>query len=631
MKKLLSFFVVVLLAMGFSSCEKDNDPSPNPSPKTDFPTNEMVDASVNPGNDFYSYCNGTWVKSHPLSGKQQSRMYWVDDAYAGNAFKEILISSNDPVIHKLMADAAKTPSSQQLTELKQKTNEQLARIDALQTLDEVIREVGVMGMHGYNTGVQLYLYPVEGAVRMALDIAMPSVASAEHWQKVTGCTEAYAKQQAGRCDSIEKIWEGRIGVLPRQTAYTTDVRGRELLARAAGIETSKLVYGDYDYDNFMTSTVTDAEIACWKQLLRQAIVAYNYRWTFCSQQDLADYLYNGCHPFTYRISRVYSQTYQSMIMRDFIQQMVEEIREAFIETLEENKWLSAATKRAAIEKAQEVASYCGYPNVWLEDRMIEVPTGTNLLQDMEQACEEWNSIVRAAVKENPSEDDVWYCLTQMPVTPYNMNACYLPDANMLFMFMPMMLPNVCRQNVPDSYNYGMVGVIAGHEFGHGFDSNGCLHGKKGEWANWWSADDKANFDARIKALADLNSSYQPLPETHPELYCNGVQTSGEDVADLSGCNTALRAMISHYRKKGASEADILKAEQEFFLAYGNTWAGSFSENYIVNRVKTNVHSVPQLRINGVVRHMDEWYRVYNIKPTDQLYLAPEKRVKIWNN
>ena len=113
------------------------------------------------------------------------------------------------------------------------------------------------------------------------------------------------------------------------------------------------------------------------------------------------------------------------------------------------------------------------------------------------------------------------------------------------------------------------------------------------------------------------------------MHTDGYQTSVEDVADLNGVNAALIAMEKHYKAKGASDEELLKAKREFFLGYANLWGGVFSYERIKAQMN-DIHSISILRVNGIVRHIDEWYDVYNIKPTDKLYLAPADRVRIWN-
>lgn len=624
--------IVLGCVMVFTSCHGTDPDNPH---RGSLPTNELVDASVNPGDDFYNYCNGTWIKNHPLQPGESTRQFWIDSQYAEEAFQQVLLSSNDPVVSKLMRDVdTRNLTEADLTALQQKTRQQLEEIDQLASLEAVIGRVATLGMKGYVTGIRLYSEPVERRIQTVAEVIMPTAAPAEQWQRMTGCAEAEAKQKADACTAILDAWTPNVGIAIRTVPYAGNevVEARRLLAKAIDVPVERLIYGEtIDQDEFMKTYVTDAHIDDWKLILQNAIVSYNYRWTYATREEVAAYLTEPLHPLAYRITKLYSEAYGQQIMRDFVYQMVEEIRASFIEMIETNNWLTETTKSAALDKAHKMESFVGYPDTWQQERLGSVPTGKTLLEDMEQLGEEWSNLINSSRTDSPTRDDIWYSLSQAAVAPYNLNAMNMTEMNGLYMFMPMLLPNVSRQDVPDSYNYAMVGAVAGHEFGHGFDTAGYRFGSMGEWLNWWAPQDEKEFTRRAKMLADYNSQYVPFPDKMPGLHSNGDQTTVEDIADLNGLNTAFRAMVKHYRAKGVSDAELLKAKQEFFLAYGNLWAGSFSEEYVIRRINTNIHSVGPLRINGVVRHMDEWYEAYDVKPSDALYLAPDARVRVWNN
>lgn len=618
--------LLMLLTFGLYSCQPD---TPKDNPKQ-FPINDLVDTSVNPGDDFFRYCNGTWIKNHSLAPDQLSDMFWMDAKYSEAAFRQVLLSTNDPVVSKLLNDAAHHDTSDSaLAALRQKTCQQLETINQLTSLDEVMAQVATMGMKGYHTGIQLFSQPVERRIQTVMVVLMPKAATPEAWMVTTGCSEQQALEMVDACQTVLDEWTPKVGIAVREKPYAGNevVAARRLLADAIGVPVERMIYGEtIDQDDFLNTYVDEGKIESWKWLLLNAIVDFNYRWTKASPQDVVEYLTDSQHPLAYRITKLYSETYRQQIMRDYVYQLVEELRRVFVEMVDDNTWLSETTKQAAKDKALKLDSYVGYPDTWQSERLGSVPNGNSLLEDMELLGEEWCRITHAARSDQPSRDDIWFSLTQATVAPYNVNAMNMTEMNGLYIYMPMLLPNMCRQDVPDAYNYGMVGAVAGHELGHGFDTAGYRFGSMGEWLNWWTDADATEFRRRTKRLADYMSQYSPLPG----VYCNGDQTTVEDVADLNGVNMALNAMLKHYRAKGATEAELLRAKQEFFLAYGNLWCGLYSDEYIIHRIQTNIHSIGELRINGIVRHIDEWYEAYDIRPSDQLYLAPSERVRIWN-
>ena len=628
----LSLFASVFCLAIFYSCSK-NPIIPPPVP---FPVNELVDRSVNPGDDFYSYCNGTWIKNNPLPPGQSSKAYWIDPQYGVESFQKVILESGDEVVNKLLSDIDKRDvSADAIAQIQEKTRLQLQEIDNLKTLKDVMVKVGRMSMKGYKPILILHSQPVERRVQIVVEVIdnMPQTATAQAWKMMTGCTDDDAKALAKTCAEIQDEFLSNKGIAIRTKPYKGNeiVEGRKFMAEAVGVPVERMIYGEtIDQDDFMKSCVTEAQMEKWKMVLKNSIVSFNYKWTFATKEELAAYLSEGYQPLTYRMTKLYSDTYRDAIMRDFTIAMVEEIREAFIDMIQTNDWLAGSTRQTAMEKARKLDSFVGYPDNWQSERLGSVPSGSSLLEDMEQIGEQWWQIVQTSINDTPTRDDMWYSLSQAHTAPYHMNAMNTTESNGLYIYIPMLLPRACRGNVPDAYNYGMVGAVIGHELGHGFDTAGYQFGIDGEWNEWWTAQDKENFFARTHKLAAHFSKYRPFPEKYPDFYANGEQTSVEDVADLNGLNAAFRAMVKHYAAKGASESEMLQAKREFFLAYGNLWCGVYSEDYIINRILTNIHSISVLRINGIVSQMDEWYDAYDIKAGDKMYIAPSERVKIWN-
>ncbi len=628
----LSFCAFILCIAFFSSCSED----PIISPQIPFPVNELVDGSVNPGDNFFNYCNGTWIKNNPLLPGQLSKQYWIDPQYGVESFQKVILASEDPVVKKLLSDIEKRDiSTDAIARIQTKTRLQLQEIDNLTTLKDVIMKVGQMSMRGYKSILILHSQPIEKRVQIVVEVIdeMPKTATAEAWQKMTGCSETDAHTLAKKCAEVQEEFLSHRGIAIRNKPYKNNevVDGRKFMAEAVGVPDERMIYGQtIDQDDFMKTCVTKSQLENWKMVLKNAIVNFNYKWTYATKEELAAYLSEGWHPLTYRMAKLYFDTYKDVIMRDFAIMMVEDIREAFIRMIKTNDWLTESTRHTALEKARELDSYVGYPDYWQYERLGSVPTGSSLLEDMEKIGEEWSKIVLKSINDMPTSDDIWYSLSQAHTALYHMNAMNTTESNGLNIYMPMLLPRACRINVPDSYNYAMIGAVIGHELGHGFDTAGYQFGTKGEWNNWWTAQDKENFFARTHKLAAHFSKYRPYPDKYPDFHANGEQTSVEDVADLNGLNAAFRAMVKHYTDYGATEEELLQAKREFFLAYANFWCGTFSEEYVFNRILTNIHSVSELRVNGIVSQMDEWYDVYNIKEGDKMYLAPSERVKIWN-
>ncbi len=164
---------------------------------------------------------------------------------------------------------------------------------------------------------------------------------------------------------------------------------------------------------------------------------------------------------------------------------------------------------------------------------------------------------------------------------------------------------------------------------HGFDDQGCLFDKDGNLNNWWTAEDKARFDERTAVMRDYFDNIEVAPGVH----ANGAFTLGENIADHGGLQISYQAFTSAMRAKGI---DPLKADgndfspaQRFFLAYANVWANNIRDEEVLQRTKSDPHSLGRWRVNGALPHIGAWYEAWQVTEDSPLYLAPDKRVSIW--
>ncbi|MEM6734229.1 MAG: M13-type metalloendopeptidase, partial [Myxococcota bacterium] len=143
--------------------------------------------------------------------------------------------------------------------------------------------------------------------------------------------------------------------------------------------------------------------------------------------------------------------------------------------------------------------------------------------------------------------------------------------------------------------------------------------------NWWTEQDRKNFEARTNKLVEQYNGYSPIEGQS----VNGQLTLGENIGDLGGLSMAYHAYRKSLNGKEAPIIDGLTGDQRFFLAWAQVWQMKYRQEALLARLKSDPHSPPQYRVNGVVRNLDEWYSAFDVKPTDALYLPPEQRVSIW--
>ena len=211
------------------------------------------------------------------------------------------------------------------------------------------------------------------------------------------------------------------------------------------------------------------------------------------------------------------------------------------------------------------------------------------------------------------------------MTPPTNNAYYEPTLNEIVFPAGILQPPYFDPNADDAVNYGEIGATIGHEISHGFDDQGSKYDGLGVLRNWWTDTDRNNFKAKTDALAAQYDLYEPLPGLH----INGKLTLGENIADIAGLVIAYKAYHLSLGGKPAPVLDGLTGDQRFYIAYAQSWREKWRDGRMRQVVLSNPHSPPAYRVNGVVRNDDGWYAAFGIKPGDKYYLPPEQRVRLW--
>ena len=216
--------------------------------------------------------------------------------------------------------------------------------------------------------------------------------------------------------------------------------------------------------------------------------------------------------------------------------------------------------------------------------------------------------------------------TEWGMSPPTINAYYDENANEIVFPAGILQSPWFDADADDAVNYASIGGTIGHEIGHAFDDQGSKYDGTGMMRNWWTDADRKNFDERTAALAKQYDEYEPLPGLH----INGTLTLGENIGDLSGLAIAHKAYRISLGGKEAPVLDGLTGDQRFFLSYGQSWRSKARDEVTRQRLVSNPHSPPSYRVVGVLRNLDEWYKAFpEISAKDKYYLAPEKRVRLW--
>ncbi len=288
--------------------------------------------------------------------------------------------------------------------------------------------------------------------------------------------------------------------------------------------------------------------------------------------------------------------------------------EADIATLD---WMSEATKQKALEKMRLFKARIGYPDKW-RDYSDYVVTRNELIGDVQRGrLFEWNRDLKRLY--GPVDKSEW------GMTPPTINAYYSASLNFITFPAAILQPPFFDPNADDAVNYGGIGAVIAHEISHGFDDQGSKYDGTGALANWWTADDRRNFEARAAMLVRQYDSYEPLPGD----FIRGKATLGENIADVAGLSIALKAYHISLAGKPAPVLGGFTGDQRFFMSLAQVWRTKFRESDLRNRIHTDFHSPGPYRVLGMTRNIDAWYDAFGVKPGDKYYLPPEERVRLW--
>ncbi|MBL8531067.1 MAG: M13 family metallopeptidase [Hyphomonadaceae bacterium] len=298
-------------------------------------------------------------------------------------------------------------------------------------------------------------------------------------------------------------------------------------------------------------------------------------------------------------------------------ELVENMRRAYGERIDQLSWMSEETKVIAREKLASFRPKIGYPDRWRDYSGLDIRAGDAFGNQIRYAQWEW--AYDLARLGRPSDREEWF------MVPHAVNAYYNPPFNEIVFPAGYLQPPLFDPNADTAVNYGAIGGVIGHEMGHGFDDQGAKSDARGVLRDWWNAEDVTRFRAVTDRLADQYSQFEPLPGLH----LNGRLSLGENIGDCGGLQVALHA----YRiALNGAEPPVLEGTtglQRFFMARAQHRKQLVREQQLRNQVMTGPHSPARYRINGVVRNMDAWYEAFSVEPGDALYLPPEERVTIW--
>ena len=315
------------------------------------------------------------------------------------------------------------------------------------------------------------------------------------------------------------------------------------------------------------------------------------------------------------IGRLYVKKYFSESAKKRMQDLVKNLQRAYEIRIKNLNWMSDETKKRALDKLHTFKAKIGYPDKWRDYSELEIKEDSLYANMMRVAAFEDAFWLNKVGKEK--DPTIWY------MNAHEVNAYYDPSTNEICFPAGILQYPFFDMNADDAFNYGAIGSVIGHEMTHGFDDQGRHFDKDGNMKDWWLDDDAKGFEKRAGVMRDFFNNILVAPNT----YANGEFTLGENLADYGGLTIAFAAYKNFGEK--SENAMGLTPDQRFFVAYAMGETSNIRDEEILRRTKIDVHSLSRWRVNGILPHVDAWYDAFNISDTDKLYVAPDKRVKLW--
>ena len=641
-----------------------------------------MDTSVRAQDNFYRHINGGWIKANAIP----------DDKTAIGSFYG-LRDEADENVKAIIEELAATPNlaagtdEQKVADLFRSFMDQEQRdakgIEPIQpilskvtALDSKSALMAFFGEH-QRIGVSspLYMY-------VSVDAKDSSRYATHVWQSGLGLPdkdyyfneeERFVKLRAGYLAHIEKMFnlagfengnEAAKTILALETkiadSHWTRVETRDSEKRYNKFEKSKLneLTADIDWNAYLTAgniagqndlivnqpdyvqglgkIIAETSMDDWKTYLKfhtlSRFASYlttdidNENFDFYSKQlsgrkEQRAQWKRGVSVVNRNLGEVIAKVY---VGRHFTPQakarmseLVENLRSAYGSSIDGLEWMSDDTKKSAHVKLAAFTPKIGYPDKWEDYSALTIKSDDlvgNLLRSSRLGHDK-----EVAKLGGPIHDWEWH------MSPQTVNAYYSPTANEIVFPAAILQPPFFNMQADDAVNYGGIGAVIGHEMGHGFDDQGSKYDADGNLRNWWTEKDLEEFANRTKALVDQYANYQVFED----LNVNGELTLGENIGDLSGVTIAYKAYKASLNGKEAPVIDGLTGDQRFFMGYAQIWRSKIVEKSMRNRVATDPHSPGEFRALGSLSNMNEFYDAFDVKEGDAMYIAPEKRVKIW--
>jgi putative endopeptidase len=637
-----------------------------------------MDRSVKPGDDFYAFAVGTWLRDHPIPADK-----------AGAGYNYDLPDEIEGQVRRIVEDATARPATptarkvgdfyaawmdetgieaRGLNALKPR----LALIDAVQIRPELIR---LMMRPGYPSPVNIGIsadaddptrYMVDaGQARLGLPTRDYYLLTGEKYEAIRRAYRAYLiklqdlagiSDSAARADRILAL-ETRLSQdqwTPEQrrdpvkthnpmtrvdlTKLAPEMDWTPTLATMGLGAAAKVNVSEPSAVAAASRRLGDVPLATWKEWMTVRFIsnAAPFLPTAFDQANFEFYsrTLRGVPEQRARWKRgmaliddalgeavgaIYVRQYWSPATQAKADELVADMQAAYKDKIDAASWMDGVTRKAALAKLASFDPRVGHPKTWIDYSALTVSRTDPLANNMAVADFQWQLQLRRFPK--PVDRGLWY------MTPQTVNAYYDPTMNQITLPAAILQPPFFDASADPAVNYAETGATTiGHEMGHGFDDQGRQFDETGRLRDWWSKETAAKYNIQADRLAGQFDLYEPIPGVK----IKGRLTLGENLADLGGLETAYAAYRRYVTRHGEPPVlDGMTGDQRFFLAYAQAWQGKRRDEAVRQQLLSDPHSPDKYRVNGIVRNFEPWYRAFAVKPGEAMYLPPEQRVSIW--
>lgn len=652
-----------------------------PAKKRKFIDPDNMDMSVKPGDNFFQYANGNWIRKNPVPA---SKVRW-------GAFG-IIAEDNTNRLHELMENEVKnsTPGkfrsigNYYLSGMDSLTIEKkgyqpimphLQRINNLKSVDDILNEMVYERINGIsNTMIGIGVaQDRKNATKYMPHIGQggTSLPDRDYYLKndnrfvntrrefisnmvsmfmLTGQTEdistknawavlrietALAKAQMPRVEMRDPYklynkfsWKDLSSTTPsidwNKLAGQLNIRGVDsvIVANPSFLKSVDLLLGAISADEWKAYLQWHV-IESAAQYLSSPFVnqAFKFNKVLTGQKEMT--------PRWQRVSNVIDNSMGDLLGEMYVTKyftpeakkrmldLVNNLQQTFANRIKNLDWMSEDTKQKALAKLNAFTKKIGYTDKWRDYSSVVIDKNDFL--GNRQRLAKW------AYEENINRLGKPIDRTLWGFTPPTVNASYNPSNNEITFPAGILQFPFFDFEADDAVNYGGIGVVIGHEMTHGFDDQGRLSDPHGNLTDWWTKEDADKFKTKANAVADLYSGFT----IQDSLHLNGKLTLGENLADLGGINIAYEAFTKTQQFKEAIKIDGFTPSQRFFLGFAQVWRENTLPEEASQRLLTDPHSPGLYRVNGSVPNIDAWYNAFEIKSGDKLYKSPEQRIRIW--